>query len=127
MKRGFLLFLVVCLWACAGKYAGIPEKYHALLDEALNKAGENRVELETALMKTPTEQKEGMAFLIAYMPERDLKELKADFLLENTAYAYQARNQFAWAKLVPDSVFLNDVLPFVSLNEKRENRRLSRR
>lgn len=121
MKKGYLLFLVVCLCACAGKYTDVPEKYHTLLDEALMKAGENRVELETALMKAPVEQKEGMAFLISYMPERDLKELKADFLLENTAYAYQARNQFAWAKAIPDSIFLNDVLPYVSLNEKREN------
>ena len=121
MKKGYLLFLVVCLCACVGKYTDVPEKYHTLLDEALMKAGENRVELETALMKAPVEQKEGMAFLISYMPERDLKELKADFLLENTAYAYQARNQFAWAKAIPDSIFLNDVLPYVSLNEKREN------
>lgn len=121
MKKGHLLLFVVCLWACTGKYAGIPEKYHILLDAALTKAGENRVELEKALSDAPVEQKEGMAFLIAYMPDRDLKELKADFLLENTAYAYQARNQYAWAKEIPDSIFLNDVLPYVSLNEKREN------
>ena len=83
MKIGYVL-LLVCLWACGGTYTGVPEKYHTLLDEALVKAGENRVELEKALREAPAEQKEGMAFLVAYMPERDLKELKADFLLENT-------------------------------------------
>lgn len=120
--KGVLLFLSVCLVACTGnKYSEVPEKYHVLLDQALVKAGGNRVELEKALEEAPAGQKEGMAFLIAYMPERDLKELSADFLLENTAYAYKAREQYSWAKTIPDSIFLNEVLPYVSLNEKREN------
>lgn len=122
MKDYLLLFLVVCLFACSGnKYAGVPEKYHGLLDQAMVKAGENATELNKALTDAPAGQKEGMAFLIAYMPERDLKELKAEFLLENTAYAYKAREEFPWAKNIPDSIFLNEVLPYVSLNEKREN------
>ena len=116
----FILFL--CLIACSGgKYNNIPEKYHNLLDKALATAGNNAIELQTALAKAPAEQKEGMAFLISYMPERDLKELKADFLLENSAYAYKAREQYSWAKQIPDSIFFNEVLPYVSLNEKREN------
>lgn len=116
-----VFILLVCLWGCGGsRYDGVPEKYHSLLDQALTKAGENRSELEKALMEAPAGQKEGMAFLIAYMPERDLKELNADFLLENAAYAYKAREEFSWAKTVPDSIFLNEVLPYVSLNEKRE-------
>ena len=114
--------MALCCFACTGgKYAGVPEKYHVLLDKAFEKAGNNAVELEKALKDAPENQKEGMAFLIAYMPERDLQSLKADFLLENAAYAYQAREQFPWAKAIPDSVFLNEVLPYVSLNEKRES------
>lgn len=120
MKQWCFL-LMVCLSACTGsKYDGVPEKYHPLLDQALIKAGDNAKELTKALENAPVEQKEGIAFLIAYMPERDLQELKADFLLENAAYAYKAREQFSWARAVPDSIFLNDVLPYVSLNEKRE-------
>lgn len=116
-----LLFVALCCFACTGgKYAGVPEKYHALLDEAMGKAGANAAELEKALAEVPEGQKEGMAFLIAYMPERDLQGLKADFLLENAAYAYKAREQYPWAKALPDSIFLNEVLPYVSLNEKRE-------
>ena len=83
MKCVLGLFML-CLLACTeNKYAGIPEKYHALLDQALVKAGDNATELTAALKNAPDNQKEGMAFLIAYMPERDLKELTADFLLEN--------------------------------------------
>lgn len=55
------------------------------------------------------------------MPERDAKSLTADFLLENVAYAYKARNEFPWAKEVPNDIFLNDVVAYVNLNEKREN------
>lgn len=117
-----LLFLVVCVCACSvNPYSGVPEKYHALLDQALSKAGENRTELEKALMEAPEQEKEGMAFLIAYMPDRDLQELSAAFLLENTEYAYKAREKYSWAQALPDSIFLNEVLPYVSLNETREN------
>ncbi|MFR6382572.1 MAG: hypothetical protein ACLUOS_10630 [Odoribacter splanchnicus] len=118
MKCVLGLFML-CLLACTeNKYAGIPERDHALLDQASVKS-DNATEL-TAALKCPDNQKEGMAFLIAYMPERDLKELTADFLLENTAYAYQAREKYVWAREIPDTVFLNDVLPYVSLNETRE-------
>ena len=117
-----LMSLAFGLTACTGgKYAGVPEKYHALLDENIEKAGANAAELEKALKEVPADQKEGMAFLISYMPERDAKALTADFLLENVAYAYKAKAEFPWVKEVPEDVFLNDVLPYVSLNEKREN------
>lgn len=120
----FFYIVLLCmggLMAACGNYPGVPSKYHVLLDEALEKAGENRAELEMALKKTPKEQKEGMAFLIAYMPERDLVSLGHDYLLKNLTLAYAAHNRFPWAKAVPDSVFLNDVLPYVSLNETRDD------
>lgn len=120
MKNLLSLFILVCLFACAGNYQGVPEKYHKLLDQAFSKAGSNAIELKKALDGAPVEQKEGMAFLIAYMPERDLQDLKANFLLENVEYAYKARDQYAWTKALPDSIFLNEVLPYVSLNETRE-------
>ena len=121
MKHLFFILFLGLIACSEGKYNNVPEKYHNLLDKALAIAGNNAIELQTALEKAPAEQKEGMAFLISYMPERDLKELKADFLLENSAYAYKAREQFSWAKQIPDSIFFNEVLPYVSLNEKREN------
>ncbi|MDY3069748.1 MAG: transglutaminase-like domain-containing protein [Parabacteroides sp.] len=121
MKHLFFILFLGLIACSEGKYNNIPEKYHNLLDKALTTARDNAIELQTALEKAPAGQKEGMAFLISYMPERDLKELKADFLLENSAYAYKAREQFSWAKQIPDSIFFNEVLPYVSLNEKREN------
>ena len=120
--KSVLLFFALGLTACTGgKYAGIPEDYHALLDQTMVNAGDNAKELEKALKDVPADQKEGMAFLIAYMPERDAKELTADFLMEHVNYAYKARAEYSWAKEVPEDIFLNNVLPYVSLNEKRES------
>lgn len=100
--------------------SGSAGKYHALLDKALETSGTNQPELAKALESATPEMKEGVAFLISYMPERDLKTMKGDDLLSNVKLAYEARNRFAWAKSVPDSIFLNDVLPYASLNEERD-------
>ena len=116
-----LLLFVAGFSACNTPYSGVPEEYHSHLDSALDKAGENRPQLEEALKQVPDSQKEAMAFLIAYMPDRDLKNLPADFLVDNVHYAYLARKNFPWARELPDSIFFNDVLPYASLNERRDN------
>jgi hypothetical protein len=117
------MMMLLCLLACAcgGKFEGIPGKYHALLDSALARAGANRGELEKALANAKGAEKEGVAFLVSYMPARDLVSMSGEDLLLNTRLAYAARERFAWAGNVPDSIFLNEVLPYASLNEKREN------
>lgn len=120
MKTWCVLW-VVCLFACTMSYDGVPERYGRLLDAAFEKAGEHAGELKKALKDCPAGQKEGMAFLIAYMPERDLKTLSAAFLLENVNYAYLTKEKYAWAKELPDTIFFNEVLPYVSMNETRDN------
>ena len=120
--KSMLLLMAFGLSACtSGRYAGVPAKYNKLIDQTMATAGANAKELKKALKEAPTSQREGVAFLISYMPERDAKSLSADFLLENVEYAYKARAEFPWAKTVPDSVFLNDVVAYVNLNEAREN------
>jgi hypothetical protein len=89
-------------------------------DQALGKAKDNRAELEKALTTVPQEQRKGMEFLIANMPDGDLRNLKADFLLLNTDLAYKARDEFPWGKKVPEDIFLNDVLPYANVDEKRD-------
>lgn len=120
--KNVLVLLAFGLSACSsGRYAGVPKEYHALIDRTIATAGDNAKELKKALKEVPHNEREGMAFLISYMPERDAKSLSADFLLENVQYAYKARAEFPWAKEVPDSVFLNDVVAYANLNENREN------
>lgn len=92
-----------------------------LLDSALARAGDNRPELERALEQVPQSQREGMEFLIRYMPERDLSTLKADFLLTNVKLAYQAWIDSSWHEQVPKAIFLNNILPYASITETRED------
>ena len=120
--KSVLVLLAFGLSACSsGRYAGVQKEYHALIDRTIATAGDNAKELKKALKEVPRNEREGMAFLISYMPERDAKSLSADFLLENVQYAYKARAEFPWAKEVPDSVFLNDVVAYANLNENRES------
>lgn len=120
--KSVLVLLAFGLSACSsGRYAGVPKEYHALIDRTIATAGDNAKELKKALKEVPRNEREAVAFLISYMPERDAKTLSSAFLLENVAYAYKARAEFPWAKEVPDSVFLNDVVAYANLNENRES------
>lgn len=90
------------------------------VEQALAVAGDNRPELEKALDTVPLKERPGMAFLIVNMPDADLKSLKADFLLSNVELAYKARTELPWGKDIPEEIFLNDVLPYANVDEKRD-------
>jgi len=92
-----------------------------LVDSALERAGDNAAELRGAIDKAPDDQKEGVRFLIAYMPKRDLTSLSADFLLKNVRCAYRAWNAAPWKDRISKEMFLNDVLPYASINERRDD------
>ena len=92
-----------------------------LVDAALKRAGDNATELRKAIDKAPGEQKDGVRFLIAYMPDRDLTSLSAEFLLNNVRGAYQAWNKALWKKSISKEMFLNEVLPYASINERRDD------
>lgn len=92
-----------------------------LLDASLERAKENRAELELALKKVPSSQRGGMEFLIRHMPNRDLASLKAEFLLKNVQLAYQAWETSPWHGQIPKDIFLNDILPYASISETRED------
>ena len=62
-----------------------------------------------------------MGFLIANMPECDLKALGSDYLLSNVRHAYLAREATPWGKNIPKELFFEDVLPYVSINERRDD------
>ncbi len=119
-KLIFILLIGIFSFGFQSKYPGVPKFYHSLLDSALSKAGANSSELQKALNEAPKEQKEGMAFLISYMPKRDLTTLKAAFLLENSDYAYKARKKYSWCAALPDSIFFNEVLPYANISETRD-------
>jgi hypothetical protein len=120
MKHFVFLFIGACFLAsnvvCQAKQA-----YFVELQDALKKADTNAPELQKALDGVKGEEREGMEFLIANMPERDLLSLNAGFLLRNVKFAYQAKRKTPWGSTIPKDIFLNNVLPYVNVNERRDD------
>lgn len=121
MKR--LLTFLMCLGLCAcggSRYgSGIPETYDPLLDAAL--ADCPRADsLRMLLRETPREEREAMAYLLAWMPGGDRDTMNLELLREDVAYACKAREIFPWTKELPDSIFLNEVLPYAVVDEVRD-------
>lgn len=90
------------------------------LEAALDRAGENRSELELALASVPEAERSGMTWLIENMPDADLLSLSAEYLLENHRLAYETWQQVPWREAVGEDVFLDSVLPYASVNERRD-------
>lgn len=116
-----VLLSIIFYTGCQSPYRGVPQNYHELLDSAYIKAGENREEIESALSAVDRSDRELAAYLIAYMPENDLQSLNAGFILDQVEGATKVRDEFSWCKELPDSIFLNEVLPYYSLDEHRDN------
>ena len=108
-----ILFAVTALSAA--------ENYSSRIESNLAKAGDNAAELKLALSKVPPEHSEALRFLIANMPQRDLKSLSAEFLLENVEYSYKALNESPWKDKISKELFFNDILAYYCINERRDN------
>ena len=91
------------------------------IEVAIKKGGTNQSELVAALRETPAGQRAGMKFVVENMPQPDLETLSASFLRENVSLAYAAAEDFPWGKKIPEDIFLNNVLPYASVNEQRDN------
>ncbi len=109
------------LRAVADKVDLLPVNYRPQAIQVLAIADKNTAELLAAIDKCPVEQREALAFLLVHMPPADLQAVKADFLLENIDYAYRARKAVSWGKDLPDELFLNYVVPYANVNERRDN------
>jgi hypothetical protein len=62
----------------------------------------------------------GLDFLLAHMPEQDRRELSSEWVVEHLKSAYAAWEATPWKDQVPQAVFLNEVLPYASVNEHRD-------
>lgn len=60
-------------------------------------------------------------FLVDGMPKSDRETLTSDFLMGNLEWVVKVRGEFGWAKEMPEEVFFNEVLPYASLDETRED------
>ncbi|CAM6087620.1 unnamed protein product [Calypogeia fissa] len=72
--------------------------------------------------RVTTSAEECLQFLHRHMPKNDRGLIDHDFLTKNVQYALKARELTAWgSSSVPWKLFLNDVLPYAVLNERRDD------
>ena len=71
----------------------------------------------------PARAAPGLAYLIKYLPIKDLETLPPATMAENLALAYQARAEVPWGAGLPEDVFLDAVLPHASVTEPRDSMR----
>jgi len=80
----------------------------------------DQMEQDEMIGYVPNNQKLGMKWLLNNMVDDDKKSLSARFLLDNCIYAYKAWENTPWGS-VNDSLFFEYVLPYSSLNERKDN------
>ncbi len=129
MKKLFILLLLLgSLQICSADGSDmiaavnkLPSRFRPTVVKSLGAAENNASEWINAINMAPSEHLTAIAYLIANMPIEDLKILKGNMILNDIELAYKARKTVAWGKSIPEELFLNDVLPYVNLNEKRED------
>lgn len=95
-------------------------RWDAAVVRAVQQSGNNQSEMVRLLCEVPHDQWDSAVFLVANMPERDLKELTAAFLLEDIRVAHETLAQAPWSDRIPKEIFLNNILPYANINERRD-------
>jgi len=99
----------------------VPKEYRSAVERQMGAAGKNADQLRRAIQRVPRAHISQLAFLIANMPDRDLTALTSDYLLTNIDYANRARQTNSWCRELPDELYLEHVLPYASVNERRDD------
>ena len=121
MFRFISLFLTLTLFGCSTARISDKKAENKALVSLYNKAGTNAENIMTVLGKIHPRQKKAADFLLLHMPEKDLRSLSSQFILDQLKWAFIARDEFSWCSLLPDSIFFNEVLPYCNLDEDRDN------
>lgn len=121
MKKTHILLLVSAALVCsfagctASNSSADKQQLESVLDDSPRADS-----LRTLLKETPRDEQAAMTYLLAWMPQGDRDTMDLALLRENVTYACRTRAEFPWAKALPDSIFLNEVLPYASVDEVRD-------
>ncbi len=91
------------------------------MESVFKRAKTNRAQIELAWNQTLQPQRAAMKFLLENAPDSDLQTLSAAFLRAQVQLAFEARAKSPWKSRLTEELFLNDVLPYASLSERRDN------
>ncbi len=129
MRRPWQLAVLSCLLASCASHpptgTGDGESTTTIIapsvEPALQRAGANRPQIEAAIEQIPAEQGAALRWMIAHMPEEDLRTLDSAFLVNNCTRAFAAWRSAPWRADVPEEIFLDAILPYASVNERRDD------
>jgi hypothetical protein len=93
------------------------------LDKSLARAPERTPEWQSLLKQTPAEQKKSVEFILTHMPLGDLKGLDPKVVANHVSLAHRTRTDAAFAKVIPEAIFLDAVVPYCSVTETRQSKR----
>jgi Transglutaminase-like superfamily len=97
--------------------------WDAQVAASLDRAPARKTEWVRLLESCHREHRAGLAYLMRYLPLRDLESLRPTALADNLAAAYRARAQVSWGPGLPEDIFLDAVLPHASVTEPRDSMR----
>ena len=89
------------------------------LERALSNIPQDKLDRIAIFGMTPPEGPY-MAALLAEMPECDYADVEPFQLLEHVRYALKARREAPWRDQISEDLFLRYILPYWSVNEKRD-------
>ena len=89
------------------------------LERALSRIPQDKLDKIAVYGATPPEGPY-MAALLAEMPECDYADVEPFQLLEHVRYALKARGEAPWRDQISEDLFLRYILPYWSVNEKRD-------
>ena len=89
------------------------------LSRALSRIPQDKLDKLAAFAMTPPEGPY-LAALLAEMPECDYADIDPFRLLEDVRYALKVRAEIPWKDQISEDLFLRYILPYWSVNEKRD-------
>lgn len=94
------------------------------VEASLQRAPERTMQWKHLLETTRPEHRAGAAYLLTYMPISDiLGGTTPEQLTSNLELAYKVRAEVPWGSNLPEEIFLDAVLPAVSVTEPRDSMR----
>ncbi len=99
---------------------GLPPGYRGGVLGALQAMGSRSGPFIELIQAAGPDERRCLAFLLANMPDADVRGLDAAYIAENVRMALLSRRTVALAAGVPDDIFLDFVLPYAAAGEARD-------
>ena len=90
------------------------------LNRAISRIPQDKLDKFAGIMASNRAESPYLAALLAEMPECDYADADPDRLLEDVRYALKARAEIPWKDQISEDLFLRYILPYWSVNEKRD-------